>query len=96
VRELPLEARDLNAIALDLRNGRVRPAQLLALDDELGNPQSEGFHGVPVAGPPEAGSAHGPMGWAASHELTIGANASEVKPHLGDRLGGASDSIAPR
>jgi hypothetical protein len=23
------------------------------------------------------------MGWAASHELTIGANASEVKPHLG-------------
>jgi hypothetical protein len=83
VRELPLEARDLNAIALDLRNGRVRPAQLLALHDELGNPESERLHGVPVAGPLEVGSAHGPMGWAASHELPIGADASEVKPHPG-------------
>ena len=83
MRELPLEARDLNAIPLDLRNGCARPAELLALDDELGDPQSESFHGVAIAGPPEAGSAQGPMGWAASHELPIGANASEVKPHLG-------------
>jgi hypothetical protein len=36
------------------------------------------------------------MSWAASHAFTIGADASEVKPHLGGRLGGASDSIAPR
>ena len=96
MRELPLGARDLPPVALDRGGRRTADAQLLTLDDELGDPDGKRLDRVPVTAPPEARSAQGPESWAASHVLFIGAKTKEVNPHAMRRLRRVSASIARR
>jgi len=78
VRQLPLRADQLNAVALDLRRRGTAAAQLLPLDDELGDPQNERLDRRTSSAAPERGAAQGSESWAASHAPSIGTMATEM------------------
>jgi hypothetical protein len=80
VRQLPLGSGELDAVALDRRAWGARRAELLPLGDQIGDPGREDIDWWAVPAAPETGRAQGTKCWAACHALSIGAQATKVKP----------------
>ena len=81
VRKLPLRPGELNAVALDGGGRRTVGAELLPLQNEVGDPGRENVDGIAVPAPPEPRCAQRSKCWAACHAPAIGTQAMEVKPH---------------
>lgn len=81
VRQLPLGAGELDTVTLDRRARGARLTELLALGDEIGDPSRENIDGETIPAAPETGRTQGTKCWAACHTPSIGAHATEVKPH---------------
>jgi hypothetical protein len=78
VRQLPLGARELNAVALDRAARGARLTELLPFGDEIGDPSRKDIDWGAVPAAPETRRAQGTKCWAACHAPSIGSKATKM------------------